>query len=243
MAKTPAQRHLERTLAAQAAASNAGGRFMEGTGIYEQMLVQLASDRSRLKLIQSGEGKGLLKAELLPQYDAYVEGVLAADQGGTDDVVTTVMLWNIDAGRYSQALHLAAYVLRHGLAMPDRFERTTGCVVAEEVADAALNALRSGSVFDIAILRGAAELTRDQDMPDQVRAKLLLALGRWLMYGVNKALGASDNPPVEAVVADTTESIEAFRRAIQLHDGCGGKKDLERAESVLKKYTASQPIG
>jgi hypothetical protein len=28
-----------------------------------------------------------------------------------------------------------------------------------------------------------------------------------------------------------------------LHDGCGGKKDLESAERLLKKHTASQPTG
>ncbi|MFU7490240.1 terminase, partial [Pseudomonas aeruginosa] len=33
--------------------------------------------------------------------------------------------------------------------------------------------------------------------------------------------------------------IDLLKRAIQLHDKCGGKKDLEAAERLQKKLTAS----
>ncbi len=242
MADSPARRHMQRVLAA-AAASTIGNQLMPGTGIYEQMLMQLASDRGRLKQIQSGEGKGKLKAELIPAYDAYIDGVLTGDQGAADEVVTTVMLWNIDAGRYSEAMRLAEYVLRHNLAMPDRFERTTGCVVAEEVADAALNALRAGTEFSTEVLEQASTITEDQDMPDQVRAKLLLARARWIMRAVNKDLDSpQDGQPFDPL-PQLAIVIESLRRAIQLHDGCGGKKDLENAERLQKKHAVSQPTG
>ncbi len=242
MADSPARRHMQRVLAA-AAASADGNQLMPGTGIYEQMLLQLASDRARLKQIQSGEGKGKLKAQLLPAYDAYIAGVLEGGQGAADEVVTTVMLWNIDAGRYAEAMGVAEYVLRHNLAMPDRFERTTGCVVAEEVAEVALNALRTDAEFDTAILDQASSITEGQDMPDQVRAKLLLARARWTLRTVAKALdGPQDGQPFDPLPSLST-AIESLRRAIQLHDGCGGKKDLENAERLQKKYMASQPTG
>jgi len=226
---------MQRALAAKAAASAGPNQLMDGTGIYEQMLLQLANDRGRLKQIQSGEGKAKLKADLLPAYDSYIAGVLEAGQGAADEVVTTVMLWNIDAGRYAEALHIAGYALRHKLAMPDRFERTTGCLVAEETAEAALVALRVGGDFDPAVLDQAIALTDDEDMPDQVRAKLLLARGRWVLKSAN-----DDNPPTEQ---DLVIAVESLKRALTLDQACGGKKDLEHAERFLKKHTASQATG
>lgn len=232
MADSPAKRHLQRVEAEEAAMRAAGGNLMEGTPIYQQTLLQLATDRARLKQIQSGKAKGQLKAALLPTYDAYIEGVLAADAGGQDDVVSTLMLWNIDAGLYGPALDIAAYVLAHGLTMPDRFERTAGCVVAEEIGIAALNALKTGAAFDLGVLNRAVEVTKGHDMPDQVRARLLLARARCLLPP-----GSEETPPN---AEDVGQAVEDLREAIRLHDSCGGKEDLKRAERLMKKFEASQ---
>jgi hypothetical protein len=232
MADSPAKRHLQRVEAEEAAKRAAGGNLMEGTPIYQQTLLQLATDRARLKQIQSSQAKGQLKALLLPTYNAYIEGVLAADAGGQDDVVSTLMLWNIDAGLYDAALNIAAYVLAHGLTMPDRFERTAGCVVAEEIGIAALNALKTGAAFDFGVLNRAVEVTNGHDMPDQVRARLLLARARSLLPTDPEAT------PLDAEAV--AKAIEDLRTAIQLHDSCGGKEDLKRAERLLKKSEGVQ---
>lgn len=158
--------------------------------------------------------------------------MLKADAGAVDEVVTTCMVWAMDAGEFAYALDLADYVLRHGLVMPDRFKRTTGCLVAEEVAEAALKAQAAGKDFDPVQLARAASLTEKQDMPDEVRAKLFLAAGR----GVIRTATDDSTPALEAMqqcVADLT-------RAIELHGACGGKKDLERAERLLKKLTQAE---
>jgi hypothetical protein len=149
-----------------------------------------------------------------------------------DEVMTTVMVWRIDAGDYSGALDLAAYVLKHKLVMPDRFERTTGCLVAEEIASAALKAQKAGDdSFDRDVLHRTLEMTEDQDMPDQARAKLYLASGRATLVGID-AESRGQAGQLEA-------GIDLLKRAIELHDGCGGKKDLEGAERLLKKHTAA----
>ncbi|MGS7839781.1 phage terminase small subunit, partial [Stenotrophomonas maltophilia] len=88
MADTPASRHVKRVLAAREAARTAGSNLMEGTTIYQQMQVRLASDRARLKQIQSTQGKAQLKVALLPSYGPYLEGVLSANAGGKDDIVS-----------------------------------------------------------------------------------------------------------------------------------------------------------
>ncbi len=92
----------------------------------------------------------------------------------------TVMVWLIDAGNFADALPLAAYAIRHQMAMPDQYQRTTACLIAEEFASMALKAVEAGDPVDVTTLREVAELVAAEDMPDEVRAKLHKALG----YGV-----------------------------------------------------------
>ncbi len=230
MANSPAKRHFARVRAAEEAAKQQPGGLMEGATAYQQQMMVLQDHRARLSNIQSDEGKATFKRQVLPEYAAYIAGVLEAGVGAQDEVVTTVMVWLIDAGMYAEALDVAAYVLRHNLPLPDRFRRTTGCVVAEEIAEAALAAQQTGGEFDPALLEHATRITAEQDMPDEVRAKLYLAAGRATLRTVN-----DEGPPP----ADVLEKCVAdLRRAIELHVNCGGKKDLERAERLLKKHAA-----
>lgn len=223
---SPCRRHFEKVRAAQEAAATAPGQSMAGATTYELQLLQLAQDRARLKQIQSEQGKAELKRELLPAYQPYVDGVLSAGKGAQDEVLTTVMVWRMDAGDYAGALDIAAYVLEHGLVMPDRFARTTGCLVAEEIANAALKAQKASSTFDLAVLERTQELTAEQDMPDEARAKLLLATARATLDG--------EAPELPRLLI----GIDLLKRAIDLHGSCGGKKDLERAERLLKNIAA-----
>lgn len=227
---TLAQRTQQRKRAAVDAASTAADQPMAGTGAYELQMAQLHQHYQQLKGIQSGQGKEELKAKLLPDYAPYVAGVLASGQGAQDEVLTTVMVWRFDAGDYQGGLEIAAYVLEHGLTMPDRFARTTGCLVAEEVAEAALKALKAGGTFDIGLLAEADRLTAGHDMPDEARAKLMLAMGR---------VAAAQVDPDKPNPADV-HSLEVARhfltRALELHAKCGGKRDLELVDRQLKKH-------
>lgn len=224
MALTPAQRHQQRIRAAQAAAAATPQTSMAGATAYELQLLQLAQDKARLKQIQSAQGKAELKRQLLPGYEPYVAGALEAGRGAQDEVLTTVMVWRIDAGDYNGALDVAEYVIKHGLKLPDRFARTTGTLVVEEIAEAALKAQKSGSAFEVAVLARTLLLTADQDMPDEVKAKLHLALGRAIS-------GISNDTDTESLASAKAH----FERAIDLHSSCGGKKDLERIDRLLKK--------
>ncbi|WP_321851165.1 terminase endonuclease subunit [Pseudomonas paraveronii] len=230
MALSIAQAHQRRARAAMEAAKTAPQQSMAGATAYEHQLNQLLQDRLRLKAIQSNEGKAALKLQLLPEYIPYVEGVLEAGNGAQDDVMTTVMVWRIDVEDYSGALDIADYVLKHKLIMPDRFERTTGCLVAEEIATAALKAQKANGSFDLGILHRTVELTEAEDMPDQARAKLFLATGRATLHGIT-----AEEPGQPGQIQ---AGIDLLKRAIELHDGCGGKKDLDGAERLLKKHAA-----
>jgi len=229
MAASPAKLHLSRVRAAEESARRQGSAPVDNASEYELHMMKLQDHRLRLKQIQSGEAKGKFKSEILDDYAPYLQGVLQADAGGDDEVVATLMLWHIDAGDFAGALPLADYALRHNLAMPDRFARTTGCLIAEEVADAALRAQVAGADFDVAVLDTTTALTAGQDMPDQVRAKLYLAAGR----SVIRADDVEDNPPP---FDQLVKCVANLNRALELDTACGGKKDLERATRLLKKH-------
>jgi len=229
MAASPAKQHLSRVRAAEESARRQGSAPVDNASEYELHMMKLQDHRLRLKQIQSGEAKGKFKAEILHEYAPYLQGVLQADAGGDDEVVATLMLWHIDAGDFAGALPLADYALRHNVAMPDRFARKTGCLIAEEVAEAALRAQVAGADFDPTVLEATTELTALQDMPDQVRAKLYLAAGR----SVIRADDVDDNPPP---FDHLIKCVANLNRALELDTACGGKKDLERATRLLKKH-------
>lgn len=229
MAASPAKKHLSRVRAAEESARRQGSAPVDNASEFELHMMKLQDHRLRLKQIQSGEAKGKFKAEILDDYAPYLQGVLQADAGGDDEVVATLMLWHIDAGDFAGALPLAGYALRHNLAMPDRFARTTGCLIAEEVADAALRAQVAGADFDVVVLDTTTAMTAKQDMPDQVRAKLYLAAGR----SVIRADDVEDNPPP---FDQLVKCVANLNRALELDTACGGKKDLERATRLLKKH-------
>jgi hypothetical protein len=212
---SPAHAHYLRMTAAKASA-DAGLALATG---YELMLAKLAEDRRRLKQVQSIQRKIEIKRALLPEYQAWVEGALQGP-GGQDDVLMTVMVWRIDTADWSGALQIAAHALRHRLALPDQYERSLGCLIAEEIAERAL----ASEAVPLAILLDTDRLTADEDMPDEARAKLAKALGH--------ALRGSDP---EAALAQ-------YRRALALHDRVGVRKDIERLERELKN-AATTPAG
>lgn len=227
---SPAQRNQLRKRAAMNSAAAEPAMSMEGLTAYEQQMVALNQHRLRLKQVQSEQGKAELKRQLIPEYEPYITGVLSSGQGAQDEILTTLMVWHIDAEDYAPALEIGRYVLKHGLKMPDRFARTTGCLLAEEVANGALKKLKADEPFDVNVLATAMELTAEHDMPDEARAKLHLATGK-------AQLAAIEATPD---VAPTTEALEEARanlaRAIDLHSNCGGKKDLEKTVRLLKKH-------
>lgn len=227
-----AQRTQLRKRAEAESARTAPPALMDGLTTYELMLAKLQQDQLRLKQVQSNQNKALLKAELLPEYADYVAGVLAGGKGAQDDVFVTVMLWRFDAGDFAGGLQAAAYVLQHELKMPERFNRTTGCVVAEEIAEAALRALKAGTAFDLEVTLQANELTARHDMPDAARAKLMLAIGRLYALKVKDDASGED-------LGNLVNAKEYLTKAISLYSACGAKKDLERVDRLLKKHAAT----
>lgn len=224
-------------IAAAAANDNAGERSdSDMAGPYGQMLLQLTEDKRKLKALQSTEAKVALKAELLPAYVDYVDGVLQASretgEALQDEVLMTVMVWRIDAGDFMGALTIADHAFAYGLNLPPQFNRTTACLVAEEIADSAL-AAQGEARIPVGVLELTAQLVDGRDMPDQVRAKLLKAQAEEMAW-------LADHPPEGHGVAGwrpnhLQEALDLYNRALKLNSKVGVKKEVERLERELKK--------
>ena len=214
---SPARRNRERKLAALQGAANPQFE-QQRANAYELQLMQLAEHRRTLKGIQSIERKIEAKRPMLAVYKPWVDGLLAANRGGQDDVLVTVMLWHLDTGDLEGAFPMADYVIRHGLNTPDRYERTAATMIAEEVADTAIKQQEAGNGPSCGMLYAYLGLLEPCDIFDQVRAKLHKAVGR-------AALAEGLKP----------QAADHYRRAIELHDKVGIKKELEVLERKLKK--------
>lgn len=250
---SPARQHRDRVLAAQASNAALPGVAAPpptsgpAATAYEQMLMQLLEDRQRLKDIQSIEKKIELKRELLPNYRAWIEGVLnqaqATGQAVQDEVVVNILPWLIDVGCYADAIALAQHVLRFRLVLPERFKRTPATLVTEEIADAVLIGLGAGKPVDDAatILEVLEATVAGQDMPDEVAAKLQKAIGLTLAATADAATPDDVNLIAGFVPAARTEALARLRRAIALDPRSGVKKNIEVLERALRKEAPAIP--
>ncbi len=235
MRQTPAQRHLQHKLAQIASASAAPGGEVHGTA-YEMMQMQLANHRRTLKGIQSIERKIDAKRSFLADYETWIDGALASGAGGNDVVLTTVLIWQIDVGNYPRALQIAAYAIEHSLPLPDQYERTLPVALIDELATAAITGKMPHSQA-LVLLPRVLELTEGHDAPDQARAKLHKALG----YALIGKTGSADVDHDKVPEAPARAALAHLQRALDLWDQVGVKKDIERLERHVKKFTPPDP--
>ena len=213
------RKHREKEQAKQAAASAArsGGEDMAGAStIYEHMMVQLEAHKAELKAVKSLKLKAVKKAEFIPIYTAYVDGILAANENVQDDVVMTIFVWALDARDFELALRIAEWALEHDISPPPNFERSVAAILAEEVAENALSDLdKLPEYFDV--LESVLELVVDADMPDQVKAKLYKAFG----------FAHTDEDPNFA--------HNLLKQALDFNPKIGVKRQIEALERRIKK--------
>jgi hypothetical protein len=197
---------------------------------YELQLAQLHQHRLMLKDIKSIERKIEAKRKLLPEYDAYLDGVLQARPGTQDDVLATTLVWHIDAGNYARAMQLAEYAMQAGMNPPDRYERTLDTIVQDEVAEAILTG-KLGGLAAVEIAGQAIDMTAAADTPDQARAKLNKAFG-WALLGKT---ASHDVDMKTRTMKACKAALPLLQRAMELDARAGVKKDIERLERRLAK--------
>lgn len=195
-APAPGSGHTNSTAAAPAAVDHARAARAPGGSVAATIAMRLTHDLRRLSDIKAIEKKIAAKREMLPEYRAWVDGVLEAGEmtngnqlgaTGADDVLPTMMVWSIDTGDWTRALTLAAHMLRFDVPLPARYNRDVPTLVLEEIAVAALKVQAKGERFPIDVLEAVEELTLGIDMHDEPRAKLMKAIGTELVAAANDA--------------------------------------------------------
>jgi hypothetical protein len=233
--QTPAQRARLRALAARQAPARDPHGEPVGTA-YELMQAQLHEHLRTLKGIQSVERKVEAKRAMLADYAPYLEGVLKADQGGQDVVLSTLLVWRLDCGDYAGGLALARYALGHGLPLPDQYQRDLPTLLLDEVSDAAIN----GKVTGADALKALGEvylLTSGRDAPDQARAKLHKAIG-WAEMGKTRS---HDADPKDMALDVCQRACTHLARALELDSNAGVKKDVERLQRRIETLAPTLP--
>ncbi|GEQ73222.1 phage terminase endonuclease subunit [Comamonas testosteroni] len=245
MQLTPAQRHRARVLAAKAQAESPFGIEVQGSE-YELMMAKLATDKRTLKNMESVQLKRQAKAAMLPDYLPWIDGALTNGKGAKDLVLTTTMVWAIDAGAYGLALRMAAYVVQHSLPLPDQYHRSTAALLMDEFAGAYLggqwNPIKpdaSGMVPDdthpAEHLTAVDGITQSLDAPDQARAKLYKATA----YAMLGKVQTAEEPALDDIPQETLGGVQALlAQALKLDAQSGVKKDMERIERKLRALAA-----
>ncbi|AVL17656.1 phage terminase small subunit [Enterobacter cloacae complex sp. ECC445] len=228
---TPAQRHFQKVMAERRGQADEESDIQRTA--HEQILHRLRMDLSRLSGVQSEETKAEMKKSMLPEYEGWIEGTLDGDSGRQDEVITRLMVWAIDCRDYALALRLGRYVVRHGLTLPDNFNRTAATFLTEEMSKPLLTLAAADADADlssgIAVLDEVAGIVADSDMPDVVRAKLCKA----------RALarrGATD-------ITTKAEALALFREALTRNPNAGVKKEIATLAREVKKLSADDGTG
>ncbi|WP_210522765.1 phage terminase small subunit [Pantoea ananatis] len=228
---TPAQRHFQKVMAERRGQADEESDIQRTA--HEQILHRLRMDLSRLSGVQSEETKAEMKKSMLPEYEGWIEGTLDGDSGRQDEVITRLMVWAIDCRDYALALRLGRYVVRHGLTLPDNFNRTAATFLTEEMSKPLLTLAAADADADlssgIAALDEVAGIVADSDMPDVVRAKLCKA----------RALarrGATD-------ITTKAEALALFREALTRNPNAGVKKEIATLAREVKKLSADGGTG
>ena len=212
---TPAQQHWQNVMAQRAGRANEGVDHAARTA-HEEVLYRLRLAQARLKGVQARSAKAAIKKELLPDFSGWIEGTLETDGGQQDEVIATLMVWAIDCGDLPLALRIGAYVVRHNLIMPDNFGRTAATVLTQAGTDADADL----SAF-IEPLDTLWEIVANQDMPDEVRAKLCKACAF-----ARRGLTDADN---------MASSLKLLREAMHLNPNAGVKREIATLSRALKK--------
>ena len=106
-------------------------------------------------------------------------------------------------------------------------------IVVEEIATAALKAQGAGASFPIAILERVADLTSHLDIHDEVRAKLLKAIG------VEQLQEAEDLPADDGMAA-LAAAVSTLNEAQRLHERVGVKDRIKRGLKLMAAITAAR---
>ena len=108
---------------------------------YAALCVLLDDNLRQMQDVQSVEARNPMKAEFAKAFSPWIEGVLAAGAEGRaaqDKILVQNLVWAIDYRDFAYALRRATHAIRFNRALPERFNRTLPCMLAEDIAELSL---------------------------------------------------------------------------------------------------------
>lgn len=217
---TPAKRYREQC-AATAAAQDVDLTTLTP---YQRLLKQLHADKAILKNIKSHQDKQQAKADLLPPYAEWLQGVLTSGTIAENDQITpTLLIWQLDCGLLDETMPLAQIAMNSKADSPDEFQRSLPEIIVEQYAE------NIGAGADIApenintLVGWATEKSENgqhvHNLPDLIRAKMLKAAGEYF---------ESAEPPNQELV------LRLYSQAVEYNGKIGLKKKLAWLQSQSK---------
>lgn len=243
MKHSPFLANRQKKLARQAASGSSAATLTPpdpetGAGQQYATLVAVLHDQLRqLSDTQSIEARIPMKQKFAAEYRDWVVGVLEADEPVQDEILVTMMVWAIDCGYFAAALEFGRFASKHGLEMPERYNRSVACFLREEFAEAYL---KDPEAVAHEFLAEVDELTAEADMPDQAKAKMNKALGRSWFAKAENFDASDDTGPAGGAAAYAGEAVRHFDRALKLDKKAGVKKNLEKAQRLQAKLSDAQ---
>ncbi len=192
---------------------------------YELMLIQLHNDVLKIKAMKSTDNKNRVKAQVLPNYLPWVDGVNEAvaasdsEHFRQDDVFAQVFVWAVDLLDLPLVESMFATITKAGMTLPERFKRTPVDFMLDQLSEAVIEQHKP---LPLPLLHRLETATADFDMHDEVLAKFKKALGT--LYE-----GETEN--VDAL----KKAAHYFEQALILDTKIGVKKRLEKLEMLIKK--------
>lgn len=179
---------------------------------YRAHLIKLHADQKRLATIRSHQQRLRVKRELLPEYQTYLEGVLAGSgelQGRTDSVLVWCTLWTLDIGEVRRGLQLASCALQRGMDTPEGFKRSLLETLSEEASKAILEANPADYVAE---LQALWNLTSGRDLQDAIRARLAKAYGLALLVQQPEQ---AEQLLIQAYALKSTIGVKGYLKKLQ----------------------------
>ena len=254
---SPAQLHLQRFHArASIVAAPSGPVAAEypedgpEASAYALLREQLGEHLAELKNTAGTEAKIAKKLEFLPIYADHIKTVLLASETEgkalQDIILVQVMIWTFDAATtnpdlYVDAFTLADHVLKYGLTLPERFNRSPAALIAEFVADDAAQKIGLASPdvispFGLDLLKRAFDIIEGRsDVVDQIPAKLHKCAGYIYMRLAAAIADGRETGPAGGLKAAQSEALTHFKRAFALQTNIGVKKEIQALEKALSK--------
>lgn len=209
---SPARKHREQHAAMTAA------QDVDLTTLtpYQKLLKQLHTDKAVLKGIFSHKDKEQAKADLLPQYAEWLQGVLASGAIAENDQITpTLIVWQLDCAWLDETMPLAQIAMSSQAQSPDEFQRTLPEIIVEQYAEK----IGAGATISMENLQTVIEWAGAKNengqhihnLPDVIRAKALRAAGEFLLE--------TDEPDKPRVLA-------LFSKAVEYNPKIGLKKHI-----------------